>query len=56
MAAAATGGVISKIRVVPLSSTTTSVRRRGRPPGSLGKKKRDRVLEAEIKRVNAQQL
>jgi hypothetical protein len=36
-------GVTSKIRVIPLTKASTGVspKRRGRPPGSLGKKKRD---------------
>jgi hypothetical protein len=50
-------GVTSKIRVIPLKAATgIPPKRRGRPPGSLGKKKRDRVLEAEQKRVDGQQL
>lgn len=36
------GGVTSKIRVIPLKAASgVSPKRRGRPPGSLGKKKRD---------------
>jgi hypothetical protein len=35
-------GVTSKIRVIPLKAATgIPPKRRGRPPGSLGKKKRD---------------
>ena len=36
-------GVTSKIRVIPLKAAAAGIppKRRGRPPGSLGKKKRD---------------
>ncbi len=51
----ATPGGISKIKVIPVGASTAA-RRRGRPPGSLGKKKRDLIVEAELKKLAGTQL
>jgi hypothetical protein len=51
----ATPGAISKLRVIPVGASTAA-RRRGRPPGSLGKKKRDLIVEAELKKLAGTQL
>jgi hypothetical protein len=46
-----------RVRKVMIAATPDAVKRtRGRPKGSLGKKKRDAILEAEMARINAQRL
>ena len=44
------------IRIVPVGASSSAARRRGRPPGALGKKKRDLLVEEELKKLARVQL